>query len=168
MDASDLLAWAYDAALVTVTHVENFSHNGAHRDSAEPACRGARAKHGITSLNVARLPTMADGSPDIAAILIAAQSPDASIRGPAEQQIETAKASNLVCIKRAPLLCTCWPFAPVPGQPSRPHGLAAATHRRQTHAGSAQRQQHSRPGQARSACTPHLEGRAAARAALAR
>ena len=43
---------------------------------------------------------------DVASILLAAQSPDASVRQPAEQQIEAAKASNLVrhCLRHAPAL----------------------------------------------------------------
>ena len=33
---------------------------------------------------------------DVASVLLAAQSPDAAVRVPAEQQIEAAKASNLI------------------------------------------------------------------------
>ena len=42
---------------------------------------------------------------DVASVLLAAQSPDASVRQPAEAQIEAAKASNLVraaCRSRQP------------------------------------------------------------------
>ena len=37
------------------------------------------------------------GDTDIGPILLAAQSADPAVRQPAEQQLEAAKASNLVC-----------------------------------------------------------------------
>ena len=58
------------------------------------AVRAGWQVSGLSLRTTVRAPSFA--AMDVASVLLAAQSPDAAVRVPAEQQIEAAKASNLV------------------------------------------------------------------------